>query len=97
MTLFGKHPIRRGRQHCRYNRQMKTASISVAKNQLCALIEQLRLGKTILLTEHARPLARIIPDAADRQRAPSRTAPVHCVPSIRCSWRRHCLPVSTDR
>ena len=40
---------------------MKTASISTTKNQLSALIEQVRHGETILITDHDRPVARLIP------------------------------------
>lgn len=40
---------------------MKTASISATKNQLSALIEQVRHGETILITDHDRPVARLIP------------------------------------
>lgn len=44
---------------------MKTASISVAKNQLSALIERVRHGETILITDHDRPAARLVPIASD--------------------------------
>ncbi len=48
-----------------YTGQMKTASISVTKNQLSALIEQVRHGETILITDHDRPVARLVPIVAD--------------------------------
>lgn len=44
---------------------MKMASISVTKNQLSALIEQVRQGETILITDHDRPVARLTPVAAE--------------------------------
>ena len=44
---------------------MKTASISATKNQLSALIEQVRHGETILITDHDRPVARLTPVAAE--------------------------------
>lgn len=44
---------------------MKTASISVTKNQLSALIEQVRQGETILITDHDRPVARLAPIATE--------------------------------
>ena len=44
---------------------MKTASISVTKNQLSALIEQVRQGETILITDHDRPVARLTPMGAE--------------------------------
>ncbi|MDI6748797.1 MAG: type II toxin-antitoxin system Phd/YefM family antitoxin [Pseudomonadota bacterium] len=40
---------------------MKTASISATKNQLSALIERVRQGETIFITDHGRPVARLIP------------------------------------
>jgi len=40
---------------------MKTSSISATKNQLSALIEQVRHGETILITDHDRPVARLMP------------------------------------
>ncbi len=48
-----------------YNGQMKTASISTAKNQLSALLEQVRHGETILITDHDRPVARLVPVGAE--------------------------------
>lgn len=44
---------------------MKTASISATKNQLSALIEQVRHGETILITDHDRPVARLTPIATE--------------------------------
>lgn len=40
---------------------MKTASISATKNQLSALIERVRQGETILITDHDRPVAKLAP------------------------------------
>jgi prevent-host-death family protein len=40
---------------------MKTASISQAKNQLSALIDAVRHGETITITDRDRPVARIVP------------------------------------
>lgn len=40
---------------------MKTASISQAKNQLSALIDQVRHGETVLITDHDRPVAQLVP------------------------------------
>ncbi len=50
---------------------MKTASISATKNQLSALIEQVRHGETILITDHDRPVARLIPVAAENRQSGS--------------------------
>ena len=43
---------------------MKKASISATKNQLSALIERVRHGETILITDHDRPVAKLAPIAA---------------------------------
>ncbi len=40
---------------------MKTASISQTKNQLSALIDQVRQGETIVITDHDRPVAKLVP------------------------------------
>ena len=44
---------------------MKIASIPATKNQRTALIEQVRHGETILIADHAWPVARLIPVAAE--------------------------------
>lgn len=44
---------------------MKTASVSTTKNQLSALLEQVRLGETILITDHDRPVAKLVPAGGD--------------------------------
>lgn len=44
---------------------MKTASISQTKNQLSALIDQVRQGETIVITDHDRPVAKLVPAQAD--------------------------------
>lgn len=40
---------------------MKTASISQAKNQLSALIDAVRHGETVIITDRDRPVARLAP------------------------------------
>ncbi len=50
---------------------MKTASISAAQNQLSALIEQVRHGQTILITDHNRPVARLIPVTTEDEQSGS--------------------------
>ena len=40
---------------------MRTTSITVAKNGLSALIDQVRAGETIVLTDRGVPVARIEP------------------------------------
>jgi prevent-host-death family protein len=47
---------------------MKTATITEAKNQLSALIDQVRHGETVVITDRGRPVARLVSavtDAAD--------------------------------
>jgi len=47
---------------------MKGASITQAKNQLSALIDRVRHGETIVITDRGRPVARLVSalsDAAD--------------------------------
>src|SRR5437762_2494869 len=39
---------------------MKTATITEAKNQLSALIHQVRDGETIVITDRGRPVARLV-------------------------------------
>ena len=39
--------------------------MSTIKNQRSALIERVRHGETILITDHDRPVARLIPVAAE--------------------------------
>jgi prevent-host-death family protein len=50
---------------------MKTASISATKNQLSALIEQVRQGESILITDHDRPVARLTPVAVENGQSSS--------------------------
>jgi prevent-host-death family protein len=40
---------------------MKTANIATAKNQFSRLIQQVKRGETILITERDKPVARILP------------------------------------
>jgi prevent-host-death family protein len=44
---------------------MKSASISQTKNQLSALIDQVRQGETIVITDHDRPVAKLVPAHAE--------------------------------
>lgn len=49
---------------------MKTGSISQTKNQLNALIDQVRQGETIFITDHDRPVAKLVPaQVEDREEA----------------------------
>jgi prevent-host-death family protein len=39
---------------------MKTATITETKNQLSALIDRVRHGETIIITDRGRPVARLV-------------------------------------
>lgn len=38
---------------------MKTASVSQTKNQLSALLDQVRQGEIVVITDHDRPIAKL--------------------------------------
>ena len=44
---------------------MKTASITEAKNGLSALIDRVRAGETVVITDRGMPVARIEPMSTD--------------------------------
>lgn len=44
---------------------MKTASISEAKNRLSALLDRVRKGETVLISDRGRPVAQLAPLAAN--------------------------------
>lgn len=44
---------------------MKTANIAMAKNQLSRLLEQVKQGETIVITDRNRPVARLSPLLAE--------------------------------
>ena len=44
-----------------YYSQMKTASISEAKNRLSAYIDLVRRGETVQITDRGNPVARLVP------------------------------------
>lgn len=50
---------------------MKLASISQTKNQLSALIEQVRHGETVVITDRDRPVAKLIPIAPEESETAS--------------------------
>jgi len=51
------------------NSQMKSATITEAKNRLSALIDQVRAGQSVLITDRGLPVARLEPIAADPDQA----------------------------
>jgi antitoxin (DNA-binding transcriptional repressor) of toxin-antitoxin stability system len=46
---------------------MKKASITEAKNNLCALIDGLKSGSAVLIVDRGRPVARLEPVIADSE------------------------------
>ena len=50
-----------GRSREGYNSLMKTATISETKNQLSALLDRVRHGESILITDRSQPIARLEP------------------------------------
>lgn len=44
---------------------MKAATITQAKNQLSALIDRVRHGETIVITDRGRPVARLVSALSD--------------------------------
>ena len=49
---------------------MKMASITEVKNQLSALLDKVRSGETIVITDRDRPVARLEPVGIDDQMDP---------------------------
>ena len=46
---------------------MRTAGVREARQNLSALLDEVKQGREILITEHGRPVARLVPP--DRPRA----------------------------
>lgn len=48
---------------------MRSASVSEAKNKLSALLDEVKAGETVVITDRGRPVARLerIPSAVDRE------------------------------
>ena len=49
---------------------MKTATISQTKNSLSALLDRVRHGETVLITDRSRPVARLEPVASAAEAGP---------------------------
>lgn len=49
---------------------MKTATITQTKNSLSALLDRVRHGETIVITDRSRPVARLEPVAATERGGP---------------------------
>jgi prevent-host-death family protein len=50
---------------------MRTATITEAKNQLSALIDRVRHGETVVITDRGRPVARLESVVTDRSADPA--------------------------
>jgi len=50
---------------------MKTATITEAKNQLSALIDRVRHGETVVITDRGRPVARLQSVVSDASADPA--------------------------
>jgi prevent-host-death family protein len=57
-----------------YNSQMKTASISQAKNRLSAYIDLVRQGNRVVITDRGRPVAELAPVSHPQAAATARLA-----------------------
>jgi prevent-host-death family protein len=54
---------------------MRTAGVREARQNLSALLEEVRKGREIVITERGRPVARLVPvDRSDRRGVPNLTA-----------------------
>ncbi len=53
---------------------MKTASISIAKNTLSALIDLVRRGETVIITDRNQPVAQLAPLSPGRNADASKVA-----------------------
>lgn len=49
---------------------MKTVTISQTKNSLSALLDEVRSGESVLITDRSRPVARLEPVASAEQPGP---------------------------
>lgn len=53
---------------------MKEVQASVAKAKFAELLDEVERGETVVITRHGKPVARIVPDDAEGQRAKVRRA-----------------------
>lgn len=49
---------------------MKRATLTETKNHLSALIDRIRHGETVLILDHGRPVARLVPVLTEESEAP---------------------------
>lgn len=50
---------------------MRTISLTTAKHELSKLIEEVESGESFLITRRGRPIAKLVPHAADRASDPA--------------------------
>lgn len=48
---------------------MRQIQASEAKTRLLALLDQVEAGESVVITRHGRPIARLVPEAGQRQAA----------------------------
>ncbi len=58
----------------RYACDMKTATITEAKTRLSALIDEVRTGETIVITDNGVPVARLVPETGPAEDDEARLA-----------------------
>ena len=49
-----------------HNHRMRTAGVREARQDLSGLLDEVRKGREVLITEHGRPVARLAPVQARR-------------------------------
>jgi len=74
---------------------VKRAGIREARQHLSVLLEEVRKGREVLITDRGRPVARIVPPAQESPRPFSRHARFRA--SIRLKGRPLSESVSEDR
>ena len=52
---------------------MRSIQAAEAKAHLSSLLDEVERGETIVITRHGKPIARLVPDAEDRQAKIRRT------------------------
>ena len=58
---------------------MRTAGVREARQNLSALLDEVKKGREIVITEHGRPVARLVPVGRQAEKR---------LPDFRAIWRR---------
>ena len=53
-----------------YNGVVKSATVSQTRNSLSALLDRVRHGETVLITDRRRPIARLVPVVGTNEAGP---------------------------